>query len=590
MALPPVGPNSGGLPPRPTLPSRPTPNPQGVRPPTGLPRPDAPASPQLPQTPEKAANAALRDALIQQNQRPAVSDVTQNNRLGQYDFEAQKVRRTEFTEPSLDDLLAQTEEVPDEVSEDDTRRLEEARIRRERETAERFERSMEEKKRGKVKNNVLKPQEGELDRKGQNVYIDKKNKKLEPFGGKKSAMKQSDVDKRKNLRQGARAVQIIVILLVVVTLGFSVKNAFFPPASLTPQEVQGIVYNTTGTTPFPLERGKMFAEAFMGAYLDYDPSGTQSTAVLQYFTIGKLTPSGLSLSGLASNSAYHQNMIYGPLTYKSEPTSAQSALYTIGALVEITDSTGGNPAAANEPVPQKTEPPVSDESDGDSISEDDSEVDATDSAPGGSGDDLTSTQEDKAALESEANEVTAAVTSTYTGNGKLMWQFFAVNVYYDDENDAFAIVSWPTLVPTPNVIKPSEAPKDSPPGTGEIVDASVSNALQPTIYGFMEAYRVSSTGNYSKLLPYLPDNPGVDLLDGMNSEYEFKSGAADNRSINYTVYETVNPGEWRVQLTVTWTQIVGNAKADFSSTYLMTVVEVGSGYDVTRFIPTFYTP
>lgn len=582
MAIP-GGPNQGGgLPNRPGLPQRP-----GAGNLPKLPVPQTPAKrEESNSSPQQAANAALRDALMGGNELPSVSDVSQNDRLSQYDFDGQRSQRSEFSQQSLEDLEKSSDE-PEEITAEEARRLEEARIRKEKETADRFERSMADKTpTGKIKNNVLKPQSGELDRKGQNAFIDKNGKKLKPFGGKKSAMKQSDVDSRKNLRQTAKAVQIVVIGLLILVLGFGVKNAFFPPQSLTQADVQSIVYNTTGSSAFPLERGKVFAESFMSAYMNYDPAGGNSTAVLQYFTIGKLVPKDLSYPGLSSSKNYQQTMIYGPLTYQSQPAGNNSAIYTIGALVQVSNTTGTTDTPATE-TSTPTTPTSPDTSTGGTTNADGTapNTDAgasPDSTAGGSGTPDASSSSDQG--------VTPGTQATTASGDKLMWQFFAVNVYYDTKADSFAIAGWPNLVPTPSAMKSSDVPADIPPGTGTAASPEVLDAIRPTIYGFLEAYRVSSGDNYDKLLPYLANKPTPDLLKGLNSEYVFKSGAADDNSVVINTYTTDIPTEWKASLTVTWTQNVGDAKADFMSTYIMTIDKVADGYRVVKFAPTVYTP
>lgn len=511
---------------------------------------------------------------------PTAADVVQNDRLGQYDFAAQRAPRQEPAQ----DFSAMLDEEPVPYDPDEERRLQEARAARERETAQRFERSMAEKpKAGKAKNNVLKPQEGELDRKGQNVFVDKKNKKLEPFGGKKSALKQSDVDRRKNMRQGARAVTAVVIFLLVGILGFGVKNAFFPPASLSEAEVQQIIFSTTGTSAFPLERGATFAETFMAAYMSYDPTGGAEAAVLQYYTTGRLLTDGrVSYPGFNLSSGYRQTIVQGPVVYQTQPIGASSALYTIGALVEVRDASGE--LGPSTPVAQAPAAPAPEES---TAPVDPSASAAPDDQPT---DEPTDEPAPEETTESSAPRDTTTGSSNTASGTKLMWQFFAVNVYYDEARDAFAIVGTPALVPTPSTVPASEVPADSLPGNGRTASAETVQALRPTIYGFLEAYRASSSDDYDRLLPYLPSEPSPALLKGLNDEFVFKSGAADDRSVQITVYETDIPTEWRASLTVTWTQSLGGSTADYVSTYLMTINEVGDGYDVTRFIPTIYAP
>lgn len=552
----------GGLPQRPQAPRLPGP-------------PQRPRPSQPPANPQQAANAALRDALKGQT-NPTGADVSQNDRLGQYDFDAQRPQSEDLNQGFVNTFDDEPAFDPEEE-----RRVAEARAHQEAQLAQRFDRSMDRKKpAGKIKNNALKPAAGELDAKGQNVFIDKKNKKLEPFGGKKSALKQSDVDRRKNMRQASRAVSTVVILLLVAILGFGVKNAFWPPQSLSPQDVQQIVYNTTGTSAFPIERGRVFAETFMSAYMNFDPNGGAEAAVLNYYTTGKLITDGnINYEGFTISKNYKQTVVQGPVTYESLPVGPNSALYTIGALVEIENVTGGanvTPPPDPAPTPEPTQEP-------------NTEGEGTEGSEGTEGGEESA--ESTAQTPATPEEPVVSNTRPNTASGtKLMWQFFSVNVYYDDETNAFAIVGTPALVPTPATVARGDIPADIPAGTGKPVESAVLEKLKPTIYGFLEAYRVSSKTDTAKLMPFLPDEPPAALLQGLNGEFDFKSGAADDRSVVINAYQTDIPTQWKISATVTWTQTLGDAKADYVSTYIMTIDQVASGYDVVKFVPTIYTP
>ncbi len=417
--------------------------------------------------------------------------------------------------------------------------------RKEREATHRFEQSQRKSApRKKPKNNVLSPQSGEIDEKGQNVFIDKKEKKVKPFGGKKS-LKVSDLDRRKNLRKNARIVQVFVIGLVLVTLGFAVKNAFFPAPSLSASDVQNIVYNTTNTTAFPIEKGQSFAENFMSAYFSYNASNPDSSAVMQYYSTGTLAAGGAA-PGLTPKPGVTQTVVYGPIVYQSQSVSDSSALYTVGALVDIESSTAGaaqsTAAAAN----------------------------ATASAA-------------TANLSANSGSV-----STATG-GKLMWQYYAVNVYYDKSTDSFAIVSYPSIVPNPSILSSKDVPDAAAIGTGDAIDSSVLSAATPTIYGFMEAFRVSSSQNSSKLLPFLETNPPATLLKGLDGAYDFKGGEADTNSIAMSGYTTLT-SDIKIALTVTWEQTTAGISTESLSQYVMTLTPEAGGYKVVKFVPLSYVP
>jgi len=562
----PTGP-SGGLPQRPG---------------SGLPPRQAqpPVAPQRPVAPRPNVEQQLPPA-------PALPPVN-NERLSQYDFEAQKVQRPsapqapapeqynpqqQYTPAPQQQYTAPWEEEEPQVDPYEEERLAEARARRERETADRFDRSMEPKApAGKIKNNVLAPQAGELDSKGQNVFIDKKEKKLKAFGGKKSAIKVSDLDRRKNLRQNARIVQVLVIGLVLVTLGFAAKNAFFPPASLTPTDVQGIVYQTTGTTAFPIEKGRYFAEAFMDAYLEFNPNNPNSSAVMQYFNNGSLTEGGVA-PGLDVRSGWNQTVVNGPFTYQSQAASPSSAIYTVGALVKVTSSGGTNTNTTPTPTPTPTET--------ETPTEETEETETPEDSTSGT----NSTEESTTSTETSTN----ANSVTELADGKLMWQYYTINVYYDEETDTFLIASYPTVVPNPSVGKTNDLPPSVTIGTGEAIKAETLESITPTVYGFLEAYRVSNSTDYSKLTPFLDTDPDSALLKGLDGIYDFKGGAADDKSVVMSAFATETT-DIKIVLTLTWTQTVGGQTAEILSQYVMTVTPQSGGYHVTRFVPLAYVP
>ncbi len=572
----PTGPSGGGLPQRPGngLPPR---QPNG-QPPTGQRPPAAPPQnfeqPQLP---------------------PVAQPPVTNERLSQYDFDAQRVERPAQRQPEPQAQRPPQQEqynpqqqytpapqgqyndwdnepAPQYDPYEEEQRAE-ALARKERETAARFDRSMEQRQpAGKIKNNVLAPQSGELDEKGQNVFIDKKEKKLKAFGGKKSAIKVSDLDRRKNLRQNARIVQVLVIGLVLVTLGFAGKNAFFPPASLSPTDVQSIVYQTTGSTAFPIEKGRYFAETFMESYLEYNPNDPASSAVMQYYNNGSLAVGGVA-PGLDVRSGWNQTVVNGPFTYQSQAASPSSAIYTVGALVNVSNN-GATTTTNTVPTPTPTETPVAD---GEEPTEE------------GSGTSEGEVENTNTSTPSGSDSDTSARTVAETADGKLMWQYYTINVYYDAESDTFSIASYPTIVPNPSVGKVNDLPSSVAIGTGKAVTADTLESITPTVYGFLEAYRVSSSTDYSKLTPFLGTDPDSALLKGLDSVYDFKGGSADDKSVVMAAFLT-ETSEIKVQLTITWTQTVGGQTAEILSQYVITVVPQAGGYDVTRFVPLAYIP
>lgn len=178
------------------------------------------------------------------------------------------------------------------------------------------------------------------DARGQDVFIDEKNLKLEPFGGKRK-VRVNDLDGRKNLRQRSQVVQYITVGLVILIVGFSVKSAFFPPESLSVEEVTGIVAQTANISEFPVESGKAFASDFMKAYLTVNGDAVSKEA-LGYYYSGSLSAADSPNRSTTPN--FKQTVVFGPTVYESRGLTPYSARYTIGALVKPESAKSEAPA------------------------------------------------------------------------------------------------------------------------------------------------------------------------------------------------------------------------------------------------------
>jgi len=196
----------------------------------------------------------------------------------------------------------------------------------------------EESSRKKKSNKKSMFEDNVKDEYGQDVFIDEKNGKLLPFGGKKSKKlktKEHEYDERKNMRTAANITRLFIIAALVGLLGLGAKNTFFPEPQLSEDEIVATIQNTVNLTSFPLERGEGFATDFAQAYLSTDTEGRAiNSSVLSYFYTGELTAEDQSESNRVIGSGYNQSVVYGPTVYESVALTDYSARYTIGAVVE----------------------------------------------------------------------------------------------------------------------------------------------------------------------------------------------------------------------------------------------------------------
>lgn len=172
-------------------------------------------------------------------------------------------------------------------------------------------------------------------------FVDKKSKKLLPFG-RKTSIDPSTFDKRTDLKKKAKRVQFAILAGLAVLMALGVKNALVPPSVLDEEEVAAIAVEANGGTGFPLNSGEGFARDFMKAYLSINNNeGDQK--VLGYFYSGSLKESEQPTNTVQSASRFRQTVIAGPTVYSRTALTPYSGSYTVGALVQ--------PADTNAPAP-----------------------------------------------------------------------------------------------------------------------------------------------------------------------------------------------------------------------------------------------
>lgn len=359
------------------------------RPPSGggLP-PQRPERPSSQQFPDDGMPDFGRDELRPQRPvtrpeapslRPEVPQVQSNSHLSEHDFASKAEDRLSYPPQSDEDVF--TPMSVDEIDEADSQEDIDERIRleTERRVAERIKELEREKENAEAnarrqaevepepveeydeedeeeeepepapKKPVRKPApkkkpRGKMDKKGQNVYIDEDKQKLKPFGGRrpKTKVRVNNFDSRNNMRRRAKIIQSVALGLLTLILLFAAKNAIFPPATLTTDDVIGTISETVDITEFPTERGQGFAEDFMKAYLSIN-SDQISQTVLGYYYTGNFTPGQGDNPNRRTTPSYKQTILYGPTVYGVTPLTNESANYTVAALIQPAPVEGEQP-------------------------------------------------------------------------------------------------------------------------------------------------------------------------------------------------------------------------------------------------------
>ena len=125
-------------------------------------------------------------------------------------------------------------------------------------------------------------------------FVDKKEMKIIPIGGKKARAK--DFDKRKNTLTPLKLFRILLILVVLALFGFGIKNTFFPSNNFSKDEITQIAKTAVGETGFPTQKGQAFAEEFLKYYLTLDSNDKANQDVLVRFYSGAVNDDNKSFN------------------------------------------------------------------------------------------------------------------------------------------------------------------------------------------------------------------------------------------------------------------------------------------------------
>lgn len=177
---------------------------------------------------------------------------------------------------------------------------------------------------------------------------------------------------------------------------------------------------------------------------------------------------------------------------------------------------------------------------------------------------------------------------TADNNLSAHWLSFQINVYYDVETKQMTIhPDSPTSIPTYAITNNANLPAEAKLGNGKTSDSMIST-LTPTVEGFIKAYLNSSTTNHNEVIQYIPDEKPIDLISGYGGTMKI----ADGSNIQFKVYQTNNPDEWKVDVRVNLQDTIvvdPTNTATYKNRYVMTVVKTpGNKYLVTKFSPYVY--
>lgn len=367
-------------------------------------------------------------------------------------------------------------------------------------------------------------------------FIDKKNKRLLPFGKntgssgdrrKGRKVRTKDIDARKNRIIKINGYRIFFLTACLTLLALGAYNAWFPQKALTVDETAQVAQQALGRTNFPEARGEGFAKDFLQAYLT--TSDETSQQALAYFFNGTLENANNSSveTNRQTSADYKQQILYGPTVYSASSITDQVATYVVGALVKAAPADGSTPAP-------------------------------------------------------DSNGKTG---------GEATWMFYSINVYYDKASDRLFITpDSPTVVPNMNVGSSRDLPGPQSLGTGES-DSDLKAKVSSTVLGFMSAYATSSPQDHTALDQYVVNDAPQELKTGLSGTYSFDGNV--NNAVTFEAFPTKDANVAKVKVTVNWKRSLGangSQSARYTSTYVMTLQNVSGKWQVSKFSPFTYLP
>lgn len=167
----------------------------------------------------------------------------------------------------------------------------------------------------------------------------------------------------------------------------------------------------------------------------------------------------------------------------------------------------------------------------------------------------------------------------------LQWSQYAVNVYYDEVNDTYSVVSQPVVVPAQRVGDSSAVPDGknlSDDGEG-YPDQELSREVYNVVLQYLKEYAKASPGKTESLEQYLISDPPSKLLNGLNDAYK----VGDTPTIE--AWER-SDGTVAVVATVELTRVGGKGEVVNLSKYAIRLVNNDGRYLVKDINPLGYAP
>lgn len=320
---------------------------------------------------------------------------------------------------------------------------------------------------------------------------------------------------------------IIAALIIIMLLGF--KEAVFPAPSITQAQVQQMIYQQTGTTKFPLDRGASVAKAFIAAYIPVSDDPAAASMLDNFYAGTKFKTesdtSGTNSAQAAPSSSGEVNQVIqsGPYVYKQRAVSDSTANYVIGTLVYRRQH--GQP-----------------------------------------------------------------IMSADGKTPEYKWLYFNVGIYWDEKTDRLAIdTNSPTVTSPPEMRASASLPATQLPGDGKL-DQDATDQASDTITNFMKSW---AKGDRSSLKTLTAPDKTPATMNGLDGALTIKDMSTMKISVyghppTDQMYRALVEMKWSDVVSTTDGQDNG---LQYNSKYILKLEKTSEGKFLVQDInPYYYVP
>lgn len=270
-----------------------------------------------------------------QNELPVIDMPTIDDEEPERQHKMPSIDNDEFEEVSVKEALYEKD---DTLNEEIYEELKEERQERKIPNSDESDESEEFEDESDEEDDYYPEYEDDLEKEKESKFIDKKKKRLIPFGGKKSKkkrfVKSSDFDDRKNKLAKTKIVQLGIIIFALLLFLIGLKNTFAPSHIYTDDQIRQFAAEGAGQTGFPSERGRFFVENFMESYLSLDRSNPELMKTLShYYGEGELSNSGYAGLNMDWNHEVKQKVLVQPKVTSVDLLNDYSAQYKVSAYI-----------------------------------------------------------------------------------------------------------------------------------------------------------------------------------------------------------------------------------------------------------------